>query len=433
MAPLSSARPPLGLDVDHSERILLCITEEGSRDLCRGSVSVPQVLDEAGFACDAFVSIDALYDSLREGAGAIVVTADVVTEEAVRLLLRTLDRRPPWSNLPIVVLTSEHAQLPPPIDALGLFNPDTSGNLTLLQCPVHAITLTTVVRSALRARRRQYEVRDLLEGLKAANAELRASEEALQQANAGLEARVSERTEQVRNLSLAVSAAEQRERTRISRVLHDHLQQIIHSAKMWAELARDEPSTIEQALPRLSTLLDEALTTTRTLTVELNPPVLQESGLGAALDWLGDHMAERHGLQIHVDVDPALQITDADLRTVLFRTIRELLFNVVKHAGVREARVTGRRLRDDAASAGALAATGFEEPEVSAPDCIRLSVQDEGVGFDPEAVRGGSGLSGAREHLSLIGGRLHVDTAPDRGTHVTLDVPVDAAQTVGTA
>lgn len=389
--------------------------------------TVESVLDEASFLFSSFTSVQELYDALRDGAGAVVVTDEAVTEDAVRLLTRMLKRRPPWSNLPIIILTERQPQSLPGIGALDLFTSDTGGNLTILERPVHPVTLTTVLRSSLRARRRQYQVRDLLHGLEAKNAELDESRNALQVANQTLEQRVAERTQQVRDLALAVTTAEQHERNRIASILHDHLQQIIHSAKMWAELAIDEPSTSDEGLPRLTDLLQEALEITRSLTVELNPPILRSEGFRKALHWLAEHVKERHGLSVDIDVETEFCIENADLRTLLFQLTREALFNVVKHAGVNEAEVRARVATPGRPSTPGIVVGPGEKTASSGPSrVVVVTVTDEGEGFDLDAeTQNGHGLVSIRERLELVGGRCEIRTLPGKGTRVTLVAPLD--------
>lgn len=384
-----------------------------------------QSLADAGFQTCACGSVDALREALRDGAGAVVVLEDAVTEDAVRFLMRALDQRPPWSNLPIIVLTGGSPSTRVGHRTLDLFTPDAGANVTILERPVDALTLTTVVQSALRARRRQYQVRDLLRGLEAKNAELQMSREALEAANASLEDRVAERMQQVRTLALAITTAEQRERTRISHILHDHLQQILHSAKMWAELAIDEPSTRKEGLPRLVELLDEGLDTTRSLTAELNPPALRDKGLPAALDWLADHVAERHGLEVALDISSPVDIPNEELRTLLFQLTRELLFNVVKHAEVDAATVRARvhPAPETPPHSVPVDAPIFDEPPART-DQVEITVEDAGTGFDPSAAPG-HGLSSVRERLKLVGGRCDIDSAPGDGTRVTLTAPLN--------
>jgi signal transduction histidine kinase len=390
-------------DVPSEEHILLLIAPSAD------TTDVAAVLEHAGFACVSVPSLDALVDALQNGAGVLVVDEERITERAIRLLATALARRAPWSNLPIVVLTDGDPASLERLDALNLFGPATSSNVTILERPVHATTLTTVVRSALRARRRQYEVRDLLSHLESTNEQLREAQSALQNANETLEERVATRTQQVRTLAIALTAAEQRERTRISQILHDHLQQLLHGAKMWADLLTSDPDTVPAEAPsRITSLLEEAIDATRSLSVDLSPPVLHKEGLEPALQWLAERMAERHGLAVQLDVSPPLRVPEEELRALLFRVTRELLFNVVKHAEVDTATLR----------------------VASSPTACTVEVIDAGTGFDPTRLDAPSdsaehfGLVHARERLELVGGELSVDTAPGQGTRVRVQVPL---------
>jgi signal transduction histidine kinase len=373
------------------------------------ATDVADCLQASDLSTAAFTTLSPLLETLQdEGAGTLIVDEDAITERASRLLSTAMAQREPWSNLPIIVLTDGEPASIERLDQLGLFGPATSTNVTILGRPVHEVTLVTVVRSALRARRRQYEVRDLMQNLQSTNEKLRESQQALQAANETLEERVAARTKQVRELALALTTAEQQERSRISELLHDHLQQLIHGARIWAEtLAQEGLEASPEAPDRILDLLDEALETTRSLTVELSPPVLQEQGLPAALDWLAQHVAETHHLRLELDVSENLQVPAEDLRTLLFRSVRELVFNVVKHADVDTATLRARRT--DAGCA--------------------IDVIDDGRGFDPEAVEandpeGHFGLFSVHERLNLVGGHLTIDSAPGEGTHARIEVPL---------
>jgi two-component system CheB/CheR fusion protein len=219
----------------------------------------------------------------------------------------------------------------------------------------------------------------------------------------------------MRDLALALTTTEQRERARISQILHDHLQPLIHGAKMWAEVARDEPDTTPaDALARIVALLDEALAATRSLAVDLSPPVLHGQGLAAAYEWLADHVADRHGLQVRLALAPDLAVEPGDLRTLLFDVTRELLFNVVKHAGVD--------------TAGLAAITKGSAGATDRTVCIEVT--DEGRGFDPSAIGpapdpdGGFGLPSIRERIGLLGGTVTIDAEPGRGTRVCVRAPL---------
>jgi PAS domain S-box-containing protein len=244
------------------------------------------------------------------------------------------------------------------------------------------------------------------------------AEESLRRINAELEERVAERTAEVRArarqlqvLAGELTRAEERERRRLAVILHDHLQQLLAAAKMRAGMAiRQIPlPAAQQELIQIETLLDQCIDASRSLTAELSPPVLYDGGLLLALEWLGRWMQEKHRLRVAVDTTAAAEPTGEEIKVFLFQAARELLWNVVKHAGVPDAKLT-------------LAVEG---------DRLRLCVEDRGRGFDPATVQprpgdtavGGFGLFSVRERLELLGGSMTIDSAPGRGTRVTLGAP----------
>ncbi|NNJ24343.1 response regulator [Alienimonas chondri] len=243
--------------------------------------------------------------------------------------------------------------------------------------------------------------------------ELMRARAVLLQSNEEMERQVAERTaelsvraEQLSRLASELTLAEQRERRRLAEVLHDHLQQLIVGAKYGIRALPDSVGEERlEATDGVLNMLDEAIDVSRSLSIELCPPVLHDAGLPAALRWLGPRFETRHGLTVKVDVEEAADPGREDLRALLFQSVRELLFNVVKHAGVSEASVV-------------LKQAGL--------DSVRLVVADEGGGFDADAFLrqpnsgGGFGLFSVRERLSLLGGSLHVESSADTGTVFTL-------------
>lgn len=236
--------------------------------------------------------------------------------------------------------------------------------------------------------------------------ELKQSEEALRELNATLENRVAERTEelehrawQLEKLALELSQAEDRERRRLAEILHDDLQQQLAAAKFHVGLIsgrlKHDPSFQETAAT-IDQMLLEAVQTSRSLSHELFPAILQHGTLAEALAWLAGQMQTKHGLVVRVDAAGRVDSHSDPLKSFLYRAVQELLFNVVKHAGVKEARVRVRRLGR----------------------CLGLSVSDRGHGFDPRTLRAakGFGLFSIRERVELMGGRMKIRSAEGRGT-----------------
>jgi PAS domain S-box-containing protein len=239
---------------------------------------------------------------------------------------------------------------------------------------------------------------------------LRRLNESLEQRVAQRTAEAEQRTAELRALAGEMTQAEERERRRLAQVLHDHLQQVLVAAKMRVEMARTHALTqlLRQQLTQVDELLVEAIGESRSLTAELSPPVLYDSGLTAALEWLARQMLGKHGLRVRVQAQAAAEPRSQAVRILFFTAVRELLFNIVKHAGVREARVTLARLDGQ----------------------LEVQVEDAGAGFDPVAVRArraqceAFGLFSIQQRLELAGGGCAIDSAPGRGTRVRLSAPL---------
>jgi two-component system, chemotaxis family, CheB/CheR fusion protein len=223
---------------------------------------------------------------------------------------------------------------------------------------------------------------------------------------------VSTKNQQLRELASALTLAEQRESQRISQILHDHIQQMLHGIQLRTHLLTlDAPLSmhpnLQEHLKAMQELINAAIQATRTLTVELSPPVLQREGLTAAFRWLADHMAETHTLDVELNMQEQCALPNNDLAILLFQVTRELLFNVVKHATVKRARLS---LREQA-------------------DMMIVCVADDGVGFDAtNGARlsqkiGGFGLANIQNRLDLFGGRVEIESQVGKGTSVTLIVP----------
>ena len=246
--------------------------------------------------------------------------------------------------------------------------------------------------------------------------ERKAAEEQLRKIAVELEQRVSERTQELRDshvrlrdLATELTLTEQRERRRLAGDLHDYLAQLLVLIRI---KIRQASAHFKEAAP--TSLLMEAdqaiidsLNYTRSLVAELAPPALQEFGLLEGFGWLAEQM-QNHGLTVTVKKNIQRVELDDDQAVLVFQSTRELLFNVLKHAGTNQAEVTIDK-NDDGH--------------------LVVRVKDEGCGFNPDEVIAPSderkrfGLFSVRERTEAMGGRLEVTSLSDRGTCAALIVP----------
>jgi PAS domain S-box-containing protein len=246
--------------------------------------------------------------------------------------------------------------------------------------------------------------------------ERKQAEKALVLINETLEAKVQERSaiaetraSQLRSLAVELIETEERERRQFAHLLHEDLQQLLAAAKMQV-YAVAATSSQEPVLSDIATILEEAIAKSRQLSHELSPPVLHQAGLISALKWLSQHMHEKFGLDIELEVNTELLLERTPQKVFLFRAVQELLFNTVKHAGVKNAKVAVS----------------------STEDSVIVTVSDQGCGFNPEVLsqRGakvGFGLLTIKERASYIGGTFTMECTPRKGSRFTLKVPNSAA------
>jgi signal transduction histidine kinase len=193
-------------------------------------------------------------------------------------------------------------------------------------------------------------------------------------------------------------------------MLHEDLQQLLVVARMQlAALCRTRDASQREAIAcEIADVLERSFKLTRSLSVELAPPVLYEHGLAAALEWLAAETRKNYNVEVIVEADSLANPKAADVRIFLFRAVRELLLNSVKHAGGSAVHVTMQHRR---------------------PDKVRIIVADDGPGFDSKSLdnkRTDSqtvGLVNIRERLSTLGGEFHINSGPKRGTRITLLLP----------
>ena len=224
------------------------------------------------------------------------------------------------------------------------------------------------------------------------------------------------RTTQLSQMASDLTLAEQRARADLAKTLHDGLQQLLvmASINVTSYVSREVRRGMSASeLVEAQNHLDEAIAAARSLSVELFPPVLQTSGLPTALTWLAEWSQIKYGLDVILSADPLADSARRDVRTLLFESVRELLFNVVKHAQVDRVVV---------------------DLTLGPNDTLCITVTDEGLGFDQTQLderaagsQAGWGLFSIRERLLMLGGRFDIESAPGRGTKFRLIAPRELA------
>lgn len=267
-------------------------------------------------------------------------------------------------------------------------------------------------------------------GIVANITERKQAEEELRRFNDELEVRVAERTNELmqsqaslRALATELNLTEQRERKRMAMELHDYLAQLLALGKMklsqGKRLAEAAPGCVE-FIDQTDEMLTEALTYTRTLVVELSPPVLHDLGLPAALRWLGERM-QQHRLAVSVQIESEDLKLPEDQSMLLFQSVRELLINAAKYAKSGRASITLAQ-RDGQ---------------------LQISVRDDGPGFELAAAAAAAddtttlsskfGLYSIRERMRALGGRFELQSSPDKGTTAVLALPLGGDEVWGPA
>lgn len=250
-----------------------------------------------------------------------------------------------------------------------------------------------------------------IDTIKATQASLEESQDELKQLNQNLENLIDKRTEQVRLLSKALTLAEQRERKQFSYVLHENLQQLLFGAKiLLSEHLKDHISIHEENddLVQGLKIIDKALHTTKSLSIELNPPILPSQGLDVALDWLIGYMQTSYGLSVKFNSKGPLEKIKNENQLMFTQMVRELLSNVIKHAGVSKAildvELTDRNITIDITDNG----RGFDTSKI----------------IDPSINSSKLGLFSVRERLKFFGGTLNIKSEIGAGTKFTIILPI---------
>ncbi|MFI4910704.1 MAG: PAS domain S-box protein [Sedimentisphaeraceae bacterium JB056] len=213
---------------------------------------------------------------------------------------------------------------------------------------------------------------------------------------------------QLRSLTAELVLAEERERRRIAEQLHDCLGPIIsHSARQIGIIEKESPANISNSLVEVQEHLHEAVRSTRSLTFNISPPSLYNFGFEIAVEELADEFMKMHNIKVDFECKGEQHFIDEQIQVLIYRSVRELMLNIVKHADVKKAKVVINRNKDS----------------------VEIFVIDEGKGFDVKRLDSsecdrGYGLFSVKERVKHIGGFMDIISQPDKGTKVVINIPV---------
>ncbi len=231
--------------------------------------------------------------------------------------------------------------------------------------------------------------------------------------NRVLSKRLKERADERGQLLERLIAAQEEERKRVARELHDDLGQSLSSTALSVEVARkaleSDPNSATQQLERANDLIADATNRMYDLILGLRPSVLDDLGLLAALRAHTERTFEQEGVTVEIEVSGLSDRLPPHLETALFRIFQEAISNIVRHASAN--RVTLRIIIEQG--------------------ILKASIIDNGVGFEPEAFKAdgdekrGLGILGMRERASLVGGEIDIDSGPGHGTRLQVTIPLE--------
>jgi PAS domain S-box-containing protein len=225
------------------------------------------------------------------------------------------------------------------------------------------------------------------------------------------EKKLFEHQQHLKSLASELLLAEERERRRIAIELHDRISQSLVISKIKLDSLRESvtPKDNDKSLKEICNTLGQTIQDTRSLTFDLSSPILYELGFEMAVsEWLTEQIEKKNGIATKFQDDGKNKRLDNDIRVLLFRTVRELLINIVKHAKAKHVTVSTRKVDNE----------------------IEVSVEDDGVGFNPPEVMsipariGRFGLFSIRERLEYLGGRIEIESGAGEGCKITVSAPL---------
>ncbi len=212
----------------------------------------------------------------------------------------------------------------------------------------------------------------------------------------------------LRSMALELTLLEERERREIATVIHDQVSQslAVCRIKLLQFMEQESISREMKELEEIQKIIEESIQFTRSLTFELSPPILYELGIESAIDWLCEDFQKKYSLQVKFTDDRQPKSIGHEIEVILFKTVRELLMNIVKHAHAKTSWIS--LAKEDS--------------------FIKIDVGDDGIGMASNIMdftqTKGFGLFNVQERLASIGGSLKIQSSPGQGTEVTLFAPL---------
>ncbi|HEY8447707.1 MAG TPA: sensor histidine kinase [Thermomicrobiales bacterium] len=217
--------------------------------------------------------------------------------------------------------------------------------------------------------------------------------------------------EELRSLASQVIRAQEDERRRIARELHDDTAQVLFAQLIRLATLKSSPDkSIQELAASMEEMTVEALEGVRRLALELRPPALDDLGLSAALGELAQRFSEQLGIPVEYQARGLRGRLPSEVELVLYRVAQEALTNVAKHADAKRVWLDVDRTGGD----------------------VTISIQDDGKGFDPSNVKSsdgrglGLGIFGMEERVALVGGRFRIWSKPGQGTEVFAYIPLES-------
>jgi len=391
----------------------------------RDAQGMAELLVGQGFEAQICDSLAECAEHIQSGAGALILTEEALELGSLSHLFEALAAQPSWSELPLIILTTGGESR---LARLLELDAHAAGSMTLLERPVGTMTLIRSLEVALNSRRRQYQVRDFLEEQRRTERELRQAHEQLADRAKQLQTLVELRTaklaksnERLRHemdereaLRRKLLHAQEEERRRIARELHDQMGQNLTALNVGLKSLLDGQSRsgLGSRVQHLQELATQTARDLHRVAVELRPAALDDLGLVKAIRALIETWSTRYRIDVDFEAGQYKGAgVSSEIETILYRIIQEALNNVAKHSAATRVALVLRRTEEQ----------------------VQAIIEDDGRGFDARATSqsgngsGRLGLLGIRERLGIVGGNFKIESAPKRGATLFVRIPIPKA------